>query len=253
MKWRQGLAGGLLGLSLMSRMSLVWAQDEPKLYQEAVTALSKGSYVKAADTFTSLKENGIESFELNYNLGLANQKLRRVGPARAAYERARQLHPWDRDTIRNLEKLKSSLQDSEPEGSSVRDLAYWFSETTLLVLFTLSHAVLLAAGWKFLKGRQEKHLWLAVSAAVVCIVSLTLFGVRRTLPQLAAVVPESTILKNGPGREFTDSLALHAGVLVEVLRKEGDWTEVVALGNVRAWLPESDLAWVEPKPPIQHQ
>jgi hypothetical protein len=216
--------------------------DPMQDYQAALLSLSKGNNMAAAETLSNLKSQGFDSFELNYNLGLANQRLNRKGPARAAYERAHQLNAWDRDTQRNLDKLRASLQDSEPDGSTLRDLCSWISEPALWLLFTVSHLILLLALWRYRTAPSDRLMWLIAGTGCVCLSLLTLWGVARNLNEMAVIVPEATVLKNGPGREFTDSMAVHAGSLVEVIRRDGDWTEVEALSNVRAWIPEADLA-----------
>ena len=56
--------------------------------------------------------------------------------------------------------------------------------------------------------------------------------------------PETATLMNGPGAEFSQSLNVHAGNLLEVVRQQGDWVEVEALGKVRAWIRRDELLWV---------
>jgi hypothetical protein len=235
---RRLIWGCLLGLIVAGTAFADPQQD----YQAAVSALSKGNDRAAVESLTSLKSQGFDSFELNYNLGLANQRLNRKGAARAAYERARELNSWDRDTQRNLDKVRASLQDSEPDGSTLRDLCTWVSEPALWAAFTLSHLVLVLGLWRYRSNPSDRLLWLIAGTACVCISLLTIFAMRKNLNERAVILPEATVLKNGPGREFTDSLAVHAGTLVEVIRRDGDWTEVEALSNVRAWIPEADLA-----------
>ena len=219
---------------------------------KAQEEFNKGHYAQAAVLYQEML-NGSADARLHYNLALAHQYLNHKGEARAHYERAHQLSPWDWDINHNLARLRSTLDDSEPDTPAWQELALLFSGTGLYVIFCLAHLGLWWGAWRYHRGRRELHLWTTVMCLFVAIACLGLLAIRSHRLLQAAVAPASVVLKNGPGREFTDSLQLHAGTLVEVLRREGDWTEVEALGNVRAWIPESDLVRVNLPTPDRTQ
>lgn len=215
---------------------------------DAQQAFAKGQYAQAALIYNELLAQGSDDYRLHYNLALAEQNLNHKGEARAHYERAHQLSPWDSDVNANLARLRGTLDDNESEPSAWRTAAMFFSDSALFFVLTLANGALFWGIHRYRKGGRELHLWTALMAGLVTIGCVALWMVRWYQLSSAAVVPASVILKNGPGREFTDSLSLHAGTLVDIVRREGDWTEIEAMGKVRAWIPESDLARVKAEP-----
>ena len=228
----------LLVLLTWAASGAVWGES---LQQKADEALAKGSFVRAISLYEQLLSQGNDSASLHYNLALAHMGLQHKGEARAHYERAYQLAPWDGDIVHNLGRLKAGLDDAEAPPSTLRLVAASLSARWLFAGFTLAHGALWFGWMRYRRSPRELFLWIAIAG----FLGIALFGalawLRYRTPEQAVVLPASVVLKNGPGREFTESLSLHAGCLVDVVRREGDWTEVEAMGNVRAWIPESDL------------
>ena len=218
-----------------------WAQPARGV-NEAQQAFAKGQYAQAALIYNDLLSQGSDDYRLHYNLALAEQNLNHKGEARAHYERAHQLSPWDSDVNVNLARLRATLDDNESEPSAWRSAATSFSDSALFLVLTLANGMLFWAVHRYRSGGRELHLWTALLAALLTLACVAMWMVRLYKLSSAAVVPASVVLKNGPGREFTDSLSLHAGTLVDIVRREGDWTEIEAMGKVRAWIPESDLS-----------
>jgi hypothetical protein len=92
-------------------------------------------------------------------------------------------------------------------------------------------------------GEGEPNLAVPVLllSGALAAVAATLWFAARWQPVQAVVLPETAFLMNGPGAEFTQSLNVHSGNLVIVLREQGDWAEVEALGKVRAWIRRDEL------------
>lgn len=219
-----------------------WAKGDGKLFAQANQAYQEHRYARAAELYRSLTEQGVDDPAVWYNLGTSYLQLEDLGHARAALERARKLTPWDADVAHNLGVLRGKLQDPEPEESWVVRLAELFPQPTLAALTTVCNfgAGCLALLW--LRKGNEVHAWLATAFLVGLLFFGGLLAVRANQAPLAAVVPETVQVKNGPGREFTDSVTLHAGSTVSVLVQQGDWVEVLALGHVKGWLRAEDLA-----------
>jgi len=218
------------------------AQGDGKLFAQANKAYQEHRYARAAELYRSLTEQGVDDATVWYNLGTSYLQLEDLGHARAALERARLLAPWDADVAHNLGVLRGRLQDPEPEDSWVVRLAELFPQPILAALTAMCNfgAGCLLLLW--LRNRNEVHAWLAAAFLVGLVFFGGLLGVSMAQPPLAAVVPETVLVKNGPGREFSDSVTLHAGSAVSVLAQQGDWVEVLALGHVKGWLRSEDLA-----------
>lgn len=232
------LAAPLLELILWLALSIPAAAGQPTLFAQANQAYLKGAYARAAQLYREQVRQGPADADLFYNLGNAYYRLHDWGRARAAYERARMLAPRDADLANNLALLKTKLVDREPPEGSFQRLSELFTHNELAVLcsgFWFLSVGLLIWG---VKRRHELILWAAAGAAC----GLLLFGgllARRLVADshgYAVVIPARVLLKNGPGRDYTDSIPLHAGTEVRILRSDGDWLEVAALERVRGWV-----------------
>lgn len=229
-------------LWLLLVLAPAWAKGDATLFTQANQAYNEHRYARAAELYRSLTEQGVDDAAVWYNLGTSYLQLEDLGHARAALEHAQELAPWDSDVSHNLGVLRGKLQDPEPDESWVVRLADLFPQPTLAALTTLCNfaaAGLLLLYWR---GKNEVHAWLAAAFLFGLVYFGGLFAVHTAQSPVAAVVPETVQVKNGPGREFTDSVTLHAGSAVSVLAHQGDWVEVLALGHVKGWLRGEDLA-----------
>ncbi|MBI3926598.1 MAG: tetratricopeptide repeat protein [Armatimonadetes bacterium] len=212
-------------------------------YEKANTAYSKGRFSEAAELYRKLEAEGYRDAELYYNLGNAYFELKDLGRARAGYERARQLAPRDADLAHNLALLRTELRDNEPDPGALVRLAALFTENELVFVSSLFYFLAAGLALAYSRRRNEGFLW-GVAAALVCLLFVGGLLLCQKLGQPgrpAVVIPQTVHLKNGPGREFTDSIPLHAGTLVQALRQQGDWREVAALERVKGWIRSEEL------------
>ena len=216
------------------------------LWDQGIQAANVGDYRKALERFQAIHQQGFGGAPLYYNLGSCYQHLGDKGRARASYEMAHKVAPWDGDVTINLARLKDSLDDTEPEPSAISALAEQFPTTPLAVCFSLLQLGFWVSLWLYLRGRRELHFWITLSCFALWLGSGLLLETKLTEAESAAILPQAVQLKNGPGREFSDSVTVHAGTLVKQLSHQGDWTEVEALGRVRAWIRQDDLVNVAP-------
>lgn len=207
-------------------------------------ALQQQRWAEAVPELQAQLEQGQDSAELLYNLGLCYHHLNDLGRARAYYQASLFRNPWNSDLHSNLAVLKATLNETEPEETWTQTLSHLAPPWFLASLMILTSWSACALAWSYLRRPRELWLWSAVASGVVAVLSTTLWTAHRLQPQWAAVIPETAQLTNGPGGEFSQSLPLHAGNLVEVVRLQGDWVEVEALGKVRAWIRRDELQWV---------
>lgn len=179
-----------------------------------------------------------------FNLGLCYQHLNDPGRARAYYEAALKRNPWHGGLHTNLALLKSRLTETEPDETWSEAAAHCAPPQFLGLAFLVGSWAACALTWACIRERRERTLWSAVACGIVAASAGVLWGWHLWQPAEASVLPETAVLKNGPGSEFTDSIALHAGNLVEIVQRQGDWVEVDALGKVRAWMRADELLWV---------
>lgn len=179
--------------------------------------------------------------KLYYNLGLCYQHLNDLGRARAYYQASLRRNPWNGGLQNNLALLKSGLIEPEPEENWWQAASHCAPPPLLAASLVLLSWISCTLGWLYARRHRERWLWGGLASFSLAAVSGILWLASLSQPPLAAVLPEIANLMNGPGGEFTQSLNVHAGNLVEVMREQGDWVEVEALGKVRAWIRRDEL------------
>jgi tetratricopeptide (TPR) repeat protein len=182
--------------------------------------------------------------QLYYNLGLCYQHLNDLGRARAYYQASLQRNPWNSGLHNNLALLKADLSEPEPD-ESWSDFAGHCAPPALLAATMVGFSwASCGLAWLYRRRARERWLWSGLASYLLACLAGGLWAAALLQPTRAAVLPETATLMNGPGSEFSQSLNVHAGNLVEVVREQGDWVEVEALGKVRAWIRRDQLLWV---------
>lgn len=207
-------------------------------------------YRQAAAGFGALRDAGLNSAALEYNLGNTHFRLGELGQAILHYRRAERLAPGDERLIANLRYARGRVEPSiAPSGQSrlTRQLLFWHYSTSLRQRFW-ALVVLAAIGWPllFLWLRWRVRL-LAITGLVAvalsfCTGSSLLWQINDEAGHPPAVlVGSQQYLRLGRG-ETTD-LALQQplgpGVELRILQQRGDWVEVRLPNDQSGWLPAS--------------
>lgn len=240
----RALCGVLLAL-LLWLPALGAAQSPDEAFENGKLAYQKGAYARSAEHFRRAEKMGLKSAALYYNLGNAYYELEDWGRARASYEKARLLIPRSKNLQHNLALLAAQLSGEDHSESSWAKLARLFTLNELAGTTALFYWVAAALVVAWSRRRHEWMLWTAASLACLALFVAVLLGWRLLTPARAAVIAPRVVVKNGPGREFTDSLTLTAGKLVTVEEERGDWRRVVAIGRVPGWLRAEQLQQIE--------
>jgi len=119
----------LILLNIFILLSVIFKADAQNLPQDAVKAYQEEDYAKAVELFEAelkeLKEKGLESSVLYYNLGNAYFRENEIAKAILNYERANLINPGDRDIRHNLEFARTKTED-KIEGIDTFFLQSWF-------------------------------------------------------------------------------------------------------------------------------
>ena len=87
------------------------AQDARTLFDEGNTLYLQQRYPEAIALYEAVLKGGLESGELQFNLGNAYFKSGRLAPAILAFERAHSLMPNDDDVVFNLQYANLRVVD----------------------------------------------------------------------------------------------------------------------------------------------
>lgn len=236
-----------LGRLVLSLMLAVMAWVEPaaaspaETFRQANEAYAQGRWDAAAAGYRAVVESGVADSSVWYDLGNAYAQMDDLGRARACYERALELRPRDADTRANLAVLRQRLTEKEPDDDPVTALAHTFTHNELAVATSAVWFATAIAAAMWLRRRREALAWAAILSASVLLALGGLYAAAAMHAPQAVVVPGEVQLFNGPGRDYTASISLHAGARVDVLRSEGDWREVAAMRHVKGWVRAEQL------------
>lgn len=225
--WRLSLSGLVLlawffaGTSVRAAESKMPPEQAQQLFLQANHLYQQQNYAAARDQYVQLVQQGIQSPELYYNLGNAAARLGRTGEAVLYFERARELAPRDPDVQANLARVAPPGNDPAPFVLNVPfhwllnrlSLREWMG--TFLLLFAGVGLV----GGLLLSRRLSPGLATAlrpVLAAFVVFASVaavfTFFRYyRQEVVSRAIVMQPETVVRSGPGDNFTEIATLPEG------------------------------------------
>jgi tetratricopeptide (TPR) repeat protein len=220
--------------------------EEPAaLLDRAGAAYKGGAFASAAASYEALRSAGLSSADLDFNLGNAYAKAGDLGRAIASYERARLRAPRDRDLLENLALTREQCVDRPPAGAMA---AFRFVEGAAARLTPDEWAALLCASYVALLGailaprfglaRPAPWRHVRSAAAVALIASAVGLGAwheTRAPDRRAAVVAPEVTIRSGPGTNYLGEFSLHAGSVVRIEGRRGEWTKIAFSPSLRGW------------------
>ena len=226
-----------------------------QLFARAAQAYDAGQFPQAAAAYDSLIQQGYHSAEIYFNLGNAHFRSGDIGHAIWSYRAAQQLAPRDPDITANLTVARLAARDRIESLAPGFWKQTWQSVSTILTfdegawLVTGSWCALwlLIAGWLF--ARSLRRWWetgLRFVGTAWLLASLVFGGryleVHNTTH--AVVIATETQALSGPGDEFDNVFAGHAGLECTIRGRRNGFL-LVKLANGRVgWVLEADLAIV---------
>jgi tetratricopeptide (TPR) repeat protein len=204
--------------------------------------------------FQSLRQSGVRSAGLYYDIGNTYLRLGEVGQAVVQYRRALRLAPGDERIVKNLEAARRlcRVQISRPVASEfVRTLFFWHFETSLagrlrvgLAVYVLFWLLLFVRLFAF-RG-QPAYAWLIRATAALALIvgaSVAWDLAVQTQRQEGVVVADSVVLRKGNG-EYYDPLleqTLSEGVEFRLIETREDvqgapWYQVELPDGKKGWL-----------------
>lgn len=249
----------LLFMGWMVCTPVLWAAPDASAaadrFQAGNAAYLEGEFDAAIELYeqVALEWN---SFELEYNLGVAHYKSGRIGPSILHFERARRIRPSDDDLQANLLLAKSAVVDRIEElpeialaplwreltaqhrmtGWTVGSIILWFAAFLLLLLRI------------FLADVATRRL-LIIVGPVLAVVAMTLgllgreTHLRSRSDEGAVIMASRIEVKSSPsdGPDSSDLFVLHEGTVVEIIRGEDDWVQIRLANGNTGWVHTPDL------------
>ena len=216
-------------------------------FRKANDAYASGDFAEAVYELRELVNEGKFSGGALHNLGNAEWKVGRPGYAVLAWERARSLNPFNRNTEANLRFARNNAHLEAPTPGWHERYSTWLPSGWWLVIASVGlwgGVALLTLprllGWR----RADWHQGIAAALLAVFLLSApALFGLFRRA-RLGVVLEDETPIRLTPTREGETLAKLPAGEMARVERERGDYLYVRAEGDRAGWLKKSDFARV---------
>jgi tetratricopeptide (TPR) repeat protein len=239
---------------LFFSLSLVNADDNQILLDEANKVYNEGSFEQAVELYEKVLENGFESAEVYYNLGNSFFKQNKIAAAILYYEKAKKLEPNDEDINFNLKIANNRIVDKIETVPELFYIQWW---NTLIYALTVDQwgllsaaffALLLVMALIFFLSRvvwlKKVSFWFGV---IFLISSLSTYALANQKfnsfkkDHEAIVFTPTVTVKSSPTESSIDLFVIHEGTKVELLDNVGEWHEIsIANGSV-GWIKVTDI------------
>ena len=246
----------VLVLALLLPFSARAAESYPdSLWRVGVEAYTAGDYASALSAWEGVRDTGLQSPELSYNLGNAYFKTGETARAILWYERALKADPSDSDAAYNLEYARSLTQDridAVPEfilKTWGRKMCWLLPSNAWAVLSLVLLAVTLALALLFLLGPSRRSRKAGFFAGILALLLTFLCwgfahwqwsDARRR--DSAIVMRPVTAVKSSPSAESgKDLFILHEGTKVRILDSVSGYTDIQLADGRQGWISTSDL------------
>ncbi len=226
------------------------AYDQALAASTTEPAQADALYRAAIAAYLTLRDSGIRSAALEYNLGNAYARLGDRGRAIAHYLLAQRLAPRDPQVTANCRYVAEGVEphiEPAPAAQLFDRLQIWRGVVSRETLFRAA-ALLSAAGWLALGFALfvRRRTLVFAGGAVALLGTLLLVGVGRDIlydqqhPQIVIVDGAHTLrLGRGEGHDAALDSPLSPGVTGRVVQERGDWLEIQLENGVTGWIPAS--------------
>jgi tetratricopeptide (TPR) repeat protein len=221
-------------------------------FEKANALYEHQGYDSAAYYYERILSSGFTNSAVYFNLGNAYYRLKKVGPALLAYERALRLSPNDPDIQANVKFTNSAIIDHIPAPEKSFFDAVLLRLHTLLPLgvqlwtlffLLLSLSVMFAAG---LYVSPNVRLWLIYLASLVVLVTaglgasagIKIYNSERV--EYAIVLSTSLDAKNEPNGSKV-IFTVHEGAKFRVHKTINDWSFVSLPTGLSGWVQNSSI------------
>jgi len=219
-----------------------------ELFRCGVEAYNSGDFSAAAKTFTESAAQQPASGTLQ-NLGLAEWRRSRIGPAIQAWEQALWLDPFNDAVCTNLRFARRTAQLEAPEAAWYEAASMWLPVncwawiTGVSLWFTVGMATLPG----FLRWRKAGwHQALAAVGLVVFLFSLPAQVGAHTRSRIGFVLEKATLLRLTPTSEAQVVTLLASGAPARWERVRGNYL-FVRTSHGAGWLEKEQFGLVCPR------
>lgn len=234
--------------------SAVLAAPADERFRAANELARAGDYPKAITAWAELAASGHESASLYWNWAQAVAARSANGEALWALLRARELDPGDRAVVRDVERLRESLNldaaeiAPEPLAAASRLARRFRLDLVALSLLALSLGAHVLAR---VRRRARWAVSLAWTTALLGTLAASVPLAGSFARPTAVVVHRGAALFDAASPSAEAAGSLREGEVVPVLEASGEWLRVESNAGARGWARATDVRRLDtpPAPP----
>jgi len=227
-------------------------QEAVLAFDEGTVHLLEGDFSAALALYTEAEKLGWASPELFYNMGLANRRMNRLGPAVQYLEKAKRLSPDDAKILHSLgvaahqqvdrfSVLPTPLLQKLHRGS-LRILpilpAFWLG-----YLLGLAFVCLLVGKLLFgLRGEWWRQSRIVLGVGAFLFLAYALGSSAWPPNDTTAVILASEVqLRSQADESSEEVLRIHEGLVVKVENETMDWAWIEVSNGTKGWVSRTVL------------
>jgi tetratricopeptide (TPR) repeat protein len=217
-----------------------------RLFHEGIQSYLDGNYTNAAECFRGV---AVQSHAAGawYNLGNAEWRLGRAGPAVLAWERARWIDPFHEPARANLDFARKTSQLEHPELAWYEICSAWLPTpwwSWLAAGCFWGSATLLILPGALRWGRSDWHQGLASAGFALFLLVLPALAGVQTRSKLGVVLMSPTPLRLAPAEHAQNIGKLNAGEAVRREGRRGAYYYVHAANEIAGWVKSGEVGWI---------
>ncbi|MBF0594394.1 MAG: SH3 domain-containing protein [Candidatus Omnitrophica bacterium] len=240
-------AAGLSFLIGILLTASAFAGHPEYLFAQAVAKYQQADYSAAVELNERLlKETGVESAAVYFNLGNSYFKQSKLGPAMLNYLRAQRLAPRDADIKANLVFSRQAVEQYESEKQQ-KEVSRWvapFMSLSVGEFKWLTAFVWMLTGLIFLGllygGWPMKRVLLFTGASLVACIYVTAAFISYLSDnhgRSVAIKPADARFE--PSEQATVYFKVPEGAEIKALHSNGDWLKVQRTDGRTGWVPSA--------------
>lgn len=237
----------------------ILAVNHQQLFEKGVRFYDERDFSKALQAFLEIENDGVEDYELFYNLGNTYFRLGNIGKAILYYKRGLRLNPNDFQLRTNLEYAMSRTTDRqiiEEPNPILRTVlsvvnSYSIDFWALLSLLFFIPIVTIVNIIIIFYRRREKTvpLFLLALAVIIFLIPMSIANYRlnRFNDNSEAVMITSSVPGySGPDSDYTHLFTVNEGLVIEVLEEGYEWSKIaIPIGTI-GWVRNDTFKRINP-------
>jgi len=246
----------LLSIALLLSSLSLTAMDSKEAEAtktRADDAYEQGELDEAIGLYESLTEE-YHSASVEFNLGNAYFRQKRIPNAILHYERAMRVDPSSVDVQHNL-TLARNLTVDRVESEADSGITEWWNSKLLSlgetnwallgILFAFVFAGLIVLFyWRRQSNWRQMYVGLAGLSLILCLL-LTYFSfaahIAMTARDAAVIMNPKVDILSAPNAGSTELFVLHEGTRVRVVQDSGPWLNISLPNGLVGWVKKEDV------------